>query len=518
MITLKIDSKDISAPEGSTILEVAQSAGIHIPTLCWAKNYIPSTSCMVCVVRIDGIKNLVPACGTRISENMHVTTYSDEIQKSRKAAIELLLSDHVGDCLGPCMVGCPAKMNIPLMIRQIAAGDFAAAIQTVKKDIPLPAILGRICTAPCEKVCRRKQADDAVSICLLKRFVADVDLGSQTPYAPKCQPDTGKKVAIIGAGPAGLSAAYYLKQAGIQCSIYDSNDRPGGTLCNGDIDRNILPLSVVEKEINQILAMGIEFHGNIRLGKDVSLEELKSQYDAVLVTTGQSNEKKITVKRPDYMTDQPGVFAAGGCIGSRNLCIRAVADGKEAADSIQSFLLDGETVSKSAYNHRTGQLEPAEMDIFKSQAADMARQEPVSIETGLTLDQAQAETARCLHCDCRKADNCQLRDLATELDARQKSWQGYKKLFRQITEHEQIVFEPGKCIQCGLCIQAAEAEGEQIGLAFQGRGFEEKITVPLNKSMKYGLVKSAKKCVDICPTGALAMKEYISSPKRERRD
>jgi NADPH-dependent glutamate synthase beta subunit-like oxidoreductase len=507
MISIKIDNADVQVPEGSTILNAAEIAGIHIPTLCYSKNFKPSTSCMVCVVQIEGFKSLVPACGTRVAKGMVVQTSTLQIQQARKAAIELLLSDHVGDCLGPCMIGCPAKMNIPLMIRQIAAVDLTAAIQTVKKDIPLPAILGRICPAPCEKVCRRKQADDAVSICLLKRFVADTDLASDTPYTPDCQPDTGKKVAIIGAGPAGLSAAYYLKQAGIQCSIYDSNDRPGGTLRYDEIDREILPLSVIEKEIGRILAVGIKFHGNIRLGKDVSMEELKSQYDAVLLATGTPEGDPIQVDRPGYMTAEKGIFAAGGCIGSRNLCIRAVADGKEAADSIQSFLLDGETVSKSAYNHRMGQLEPAEMDVFKSQAADTARQEPVSIETGLTLDQAKAEAARCMHCDCRKVHNCQLRERATELGARQRTWQGDKKLFRQITEHEQIIFEPGKCIQCGLCIQAAQAEGEQIGLAFQGRGFDEKITVPLNKSMKCGLTNAAENCVKICPTGALAMKE-----------
>ncbi|MHC5164018.1 MAG: 2Fe-2S iron-sulfur cluster-binding protein [Planctomycetota bacterium] len=252
MITLTIDNAEIQATEGSTILEAAQSAGIHIPTLCWAKDFKPSISCMVCVVQVEGMKSLVPACGTSVTDNMRVITCSNEVQKSRKAAIELLLSDHVGDCLGPCMIGCPAKMNIPLMTRQIAAGNFVEAIKTVKKDIPLPAILGRICSAPCEKVCRRKQADDAVSICLLKRFVADTDLASETPYLPQCQPSCGKKVAIVGGGPAGLSAAYYLQEAGIECSIYDDHDTLGGTLRYGDIDHAVLPFKVIEEEFTAI--------------------------------------------------------------------------------------------------------------------------------------------------------------------------------------------------------------------------------------------------------------------------
>ena len=125
MITLTIDNKEVQAPEGSNILEAAERAGVHIPTLCYAKTLKPSSSCMVCVVRIEGLKSLVPACGSKAADKMVVTTNSDEIRAARTAAIELLLSDHVGDCLGPCAVGCPAKMNIPLMIRQIAAGDFS---------------------------------------------------------------------------------------------------------------------------------------------------------------------------------------------------------------------------------------------------------------------------------------------------------------------------------------------------------------------------------------------------------
>ena len=507
MITLTIDNKEVQTSENSTILEAAEQAGIHIPTLCYAKTLKPSSSCMVCVVRIEGIKSLVPACGSKAADKMVVTTNSDEIRAARTAAIELLLSDHVGDCLGPCAVGCPAKMNIPLMIRQIAAGDFQAAIQTVKKDIPLPAILGRICSAPCEKVCRRKQADDAVSICLLKRFVADMDLASDKPFTPQCQPDTDKKVAIVGAGPAGLSAAHYLKQGGVDCSIYDRHEKPGGTLRYGDIGRNILPLDIMKKEIEMILALGIDFQGNIRIGKDISTDELKGRYDAILLATGKSEGDKIQVDRSDYATTEKGVFAAGDCIGSRNLCIRAVADGKEAALSIQSFLLGGMDTSRPTYNHRLGKLEPDEMAVLMKQAAETARVESQMPEKGLTAEQAQQEATRCLHCDCRKADSCQLREMATELSARQRTWQGEKKLFRQITEHEQILFEPGKCIQCGLCIQMAQTEGEQVGLSFQGRGFDEEIAVPLNKSFACGLTKAAKKCVDICPTGALVTKD-----------
>ncbi|MBL7215180.1 MAG: (2Fe-2S)-binding protein [Phycisphaerae bacterium] len=521
MIPLTIDNQKVQVPAGATLLDAARSLGIHIPTLCFAAGYKPSTSCMVCVVRVEGFKSLVPACGTRAVGNMVVTTCDDGIKKARKTAIELLLSDHVGDCVGPCERGCPANMNIPLMIRQIAAGKFEDAIRTVKKDIPLPAVLGRICPAPCEKVCRRAQADGAVSIRLLKRFVADVDLQSDNPYRPECLQSIGKKVAIVGAGPCGLSAGYYLRQAGIECTIFDDHEYPGGSLRYGSIDQNILPLEVVEKEIDPIMSLGIIFKGNIRVTQGVSMEELKRRYDAILLAVGElsdgqaekigieTKDNKIQVTRPEYYTSRNAVFAAGGCIGSRNLMIRAVADGKEAANAIQSYVLGQENSVNRQYNHPMGRLEKQELELFLKQSSNFGRIEPNSEILGLTAGQAQDESRRCLHCDCRKADSCQLRDAATGLAARRNVWPNQRKLFEQITACEKIIFEPGKCIKCGLCVQTSKNAGEQIGLSFEGRGFEMKIVAPLEKTLTEGLQKVSMDCVKICPTGALSLNEMI---------
>jgi NADPH-dependent glutamate synthase beta subunit-like oxidoreductase len=516
MITLTIDNQKVQVSPGTTILEAARTLGIHIATLCFADGYKPTTSCMVCVVRVEGLKSLVPACGTRVMHDMIVVTQSEQIQKARKTAVELLLSDHVGDCEGPCEFGCPANMDIPKMIRQIAAGDLAGGVRTVKKDIPLPAILGRICPAPCEKVCRRAQHDGAVSICLLKRFVADADLALSSPYMPNCKEMIGRKVAIVGAGPAGLSAAYYLRQRGIECDVYDDHPQPGGALRYAAIDRTVLPLSVVEQEISQLLSMGVHFKSNIRIGRVVSIGELKSQYNAVLLAVGVESAKeavnwgvaikddKIQINRQQYSTSVQGVFAAGGCTGSRNLCIRAVADGKEAAFAIESHVLGLNRLSEKPYNHRMGIVQKEEMEIFLKHASEKERKEPLSKSEGFSPQEAVQEARRCLRCDCRKADRCSLRDLAAEFDARQKTWQGEKKLFTQITENEKLIFEPGKCIKCGLCVQTAKKEGELLGLAFEGRGFDMEIAVPLNKSLAEGLTHAALKCIDICPTGALA--------------
>ncbi len=215
MMTITIDGKAVKVAAGVTVLEAARGAGVEIPTLCdRGAGKEALTSCMVCVVRVNGAGRMVPACGTRVLEGMTVESEGAEVVKARRAAVELLLSDHVGPCVAPCQSVCPAHMHIDRMLDQIAGEDWAGAIATIKEDIPLPAVLGRICPELCEKGCRRKNHDAPVSICRLKREAADRDLASGAPYRPEVMPASGKRVAVIGAGPAGLSAAYYLARAG----------------------------------------------------------------------------------------------------------------------------------------------------------------------------------------------------------------------------------------------------------------------------------------------------------------
>lgn len=176
MPELTIDGKKINVKHGSTILDAAHELGIEIPALCFNNKYQASTSCLVCIVKVNN--RLVPSCATKIEDGMIVESETEEIHEARRTALELLLSDHVGDCIAPCQLACPAGMNIPLMIRQIHSSKMQDAINTIKKDIALPAILGRICPAPCESTCRRGNFDEPVSICLLKRYTADLNLKS----------------------------------------------------------------------------------------------------------------------------------------------------------------------------------------------------------------------------------------------------------------------------------------------------------------------------------------------------
>ena len=281
---LNIDGKEVFGLPGQTILEVAKENGIKIPTFCFDERTNIYGACGLCVCEVEGNPKLVKACATDIMPDMVARTNTTRVIESRKTNLELLLSNHVGDCRPPCVIACPAHTDCQGYVGLIANGEYEAALELVKDKIPLPAALGRVCPHPCEKDCRRGLIDEPVSIQWLKRFVADQDLDGDR-FIPEVGESTGKSVAVIGGGPMGLSAAYFLRQKGHAVTIFESMPKAGGMLRYG-IPEYRLPKAVVDDEIATIEAMGVEIITNTMIGKDIPFDTIRKQYDAVLLGIG----------------------------------------------------------------------------------------------------------------------------------------------------------------------------------------------------------------------------------------
>ncbi|MCW0482180.1 FAD-dependent oxidoreductase [Gaoshiqia sediminis] len=514
MIKLKINNQSVEVTEGTTLLEAARQLRIDIPTMCHLEGTAHFTSCMVCLVKDASNGRLMASCSMPAMEGMNIITDDAECHESRKAALELLLSEHVGDCEAPCQLVCPAHMNIPLMNRLIAAGKFTKAIEVVKRDIALPAILGRICPAPCEAGCRRKQVDEPVSICLLKGFSADQELlKDETPFSQKAK--SGRSVAIIGAGPAGLAAAYYLNKAGHQVAIFEKNEKAGGDLLK--IDESVLPAKVLETEINTILNSGISVHYQVEVDQ-AKFQQLQQEYDAVILASGMlDNQLKewglvlskngVDVDKETYQTSINKVFAIGNALRPSKLAVRSVGQGKELAFILDRLFTTNELKAYSSrFNSKFGKLAEAEYAEYLKESVDTVRQ-PASRgkAEGFTVEEAVTEAKRCLHCDCRNPESCKLRELSDRYGAEQKRFQYDDRLpVRKEFADSTIIYEPAKCIKCGICVRITQQYQETFGFSFIGRGFDVEIGVPFNETVAKALERTAGLVAEKCPTGALA--------------
>ena len=254
-IRLTINGQEVEAEAGSTVLQVARQNDIYIPTLCYNEVLKPIESCRLCVVQVEGEPHFQASCGTEVQEGMVVTTDSEEIQQTRKLMLELLLKEHYGDCIAPCQLTCPAGIDIQGYLALISQGQYIEALKLIRERLPMPLSIGRVCPHFCEYKCNRNLVEEPININHLKRFVADYEMHSGKRNPPPLAEFSGRKVAIIGGGPAGLSAAHYLRPLGHGRTIFDAMPALGGMLRYG-IPEYRLHKKILDWEIDGILELG----------------------------------------------------------------------------------------------------------------------------------------------------------------------------------------------------------------------------------------------------------------------
>jgi NADPH-dependent glutamate synthase beta subunit-like oxidoreductase len=254
----------------------------------------------------------------------------------------LLHFNQIGDCLAPCRQTCPAEIDIPLYIHQIRTGDYAGAVNTIRERNPLLLACGRVCPHPCELNCRRGAADEPVSINQLKRFAADFEMTSGRRLPVRVAADTGKRIAVIGGGPAGLTCAYFLRRLGHSVTIFEAMPKLGGMLRYG-IPEYRLPKKVLDWEIESILNLGVAVRTGVRFGQDFQLETLRTEgYDAVFMGIGAWKDSKLAVPGEELNGCYTGIDFLSRLASGEKLDIKPVAavigGGNTAIDCTRNLL------------------------------------------------------------------------------------------------------------------------------------------------------------------------------------
>jgi NADH-quinone oxidoreductase subunit F len=301
----------------------------------------------------------------------------------------------------PCQNACPADQNAWGYVTLIGEGKFKEAIEVIKESNPFPATCGRVCFHPCEGKCRRNQVDDGVAICSLKRFAADTDMNSVNPFKPKVAPPNGKKVAIIGGGPAGLSAAYFLVQRGYGVTVFESLPVAGGMLAVG-IPEYRLPKEVLDAEIKAITDLGVDLRLNTTFGKDITTKQLLDQgYGAILMATGAHAGQKLGI--PGEELD--GV--ADGVTFLRDLALKkpikakgkvaVIGGGNVAVDAARSAIRLGATSVTVLYRREKDDMPAYEEEIVE------AEKEGVHITTLVIPTKVVGENGKVTGVECVRA-------------------------------------------------------------------------------------------------------------------
>jgi ferredoxin len=505
MLRLTIDGQTATAAPGETILAVARRLGVDIPALCFHPDLAPAVSCMVCVVKISGSNRLTPACATSVADGMTVESNAPEAREAQRAALALLLGEHVGECVAPCVRACPAQVDIPFLMRAITEDYPERAYVHLRERLGLPEIVSRLCHEPCRKACRRTINGEALAVRALERRIEE-----SFPVAESPAVSTGKRAALVGGGLAGLVAAARLARAGVACEIFEQTEQTGEKLRQKHSPQ-VLPSEVLRQELERLSQLGVIFHLGETVGAKRNVMELRSEFDAVLIACGfQAPEALLRLglrmekERPridpqTFVAEADGIFAAGEIVRENARPIRVVAEAIVAAENMLRFF-QGQPPRKFGGIYST--VLPRVCGT-ENRSADAACLLP---DEGGDSDAARREAARCLLCGCVKADDCRLRKYAALCQANPVGRKGLTPTPTTKPNMEalaDVTCEPEKCVRCGLCVRVAEKHGVTPGLTFLGRGFDVKIGAPPNAAMSAGLTGIAGESADACPTAAI---------------
>lgn len=440
-VTLRVDGRSVTVAAGATVLDAARTADVFVPTVCHVPGIEPSVSCMVCVVRDARSGRMLPACSTPAAEGMEIDASGAEVAAARHMAVELMLDRHGGDCVAPCEMACPCRIPMPKVLRALRSGDAALAHRLVAERCALPRSTARACMAYCEGACRRKGIDRALGLCELHRQAADA-AGALAGVAPAARP---WRIVLDDASPAALGCAHRLRLCGHAVTVA-APPNPGS-----------LPSAPFDDDLAELRGLGIEFVGT------ASVLDLAA-FDLVVPQE----------EFPERQERQP--------------LVRMLAWGRDTADRLLRRLAGLPEDVPRPRSCMAGRMTAAELEALRPET-----------------DDARGDAWRCLHCDCRAADDCRLRAAADLTGA----WRVPMPPRPPITPdygHPTVLYEPHKCIACGVCLRIARAAGEPVGLAWHGRGAELRVAPPLGRVWAEALTHSAAACVEACPTSALCWK------------
>jgi NADPH-dependent glutamate synthase beta subunit-like oxidoreductase/formate hydrogenlyase subunit 6/NADH:ubiquinone oxidoreductase subunit I/ferredoxin len=303
--SIEIDGRTLTGRAGQTILEVCRDNGVEVPTLCYEPKLPGFGACRMCVVEVDGEDTPPISCSRAAEEGMVVRTQTPRLRQLRKTNLELIFSDHNAYCLPPCQNKCPSHIDIPGFLKANTEGDFVESARIFKRTIPFPSVLGRVCPAPCEEHCRRDEVEEAIAIRDSHRYAGDQVLkaqagGARAPLPFERKPATGKRVAVVGSGPAGMSAAYYLAIEGHDVTVLERDPAPGGMLRYGIPQYRLPKVEILDAEYQAVWDLGVHLVTGVELGRDFSIDDLQNEgYDAVLVAIGCYDTNKLGIPGED---------------------------------------------------------------------------------------------------------------------------------------------------------------------------------------------------------------------------